>query len=68
VCLTLYTYSPALRPAFNAENAFISVGAAPLVMVAVMLLSMPVAVGVETTASLDVLEMDRPVRNGVFKS
>jgi hypothetical protein len=37
-------------------------------MVAVMLLSMPVAVGVEITASLDVLEMDKPVSSGVFKS
>lgn len=68
MCLIPCVYSPALRLAFNAESAFISVVAAPLAMVAVTLLSMPVAVGVEITASLDVLEMDRPVSSGVFKS
>ncbi|KAF5237892.1 hypothetical protein FAUST_5844 [Fusarium austroamericanum] len=57
-----------VRPAFNAESAFTSVVAAPLVMVVAMLLSMEVAAGVEITASLDALEMDRPVNSGVSKS
>lgn len=37
-------------------------------MVVAMVLSMPVAAGAEITASLDALEMDRPVNSGVSKS
>lgn len=54
-------------PAFSAESAFTSVVVAPLVMVVAMVLSMPVAAGAEITVSLDVLEMDRPVKRGVSK-
>ncbi|KAJ4267549.1 hypothetical protein NW762_003656 [Fusarium torreyae] len=56
-----------VRLAFNAESVFISVVAAPLETVAAMHRSMLVAVGVETTASLVVLEMDRLVSSGVSK-
>jgi hypothetical protein len=59
--------SPVPRLAFNAESVFISVVAAPLVMEAAMLLSMLVVAGVEITASLDVLVMDRLVSSGVSK-
>ncbi|CAF3488688.1 unnamed protein product [Fusarium graminearum] len=56
------------RPVFNAESAFTSVVAVPSVMVVAMVLSMPVAAGVEITASPDALEMDGPVNSGVSKS
>lgn len=55
MCLILCTNSPALSLSFYAESAFLSVVAASLVAVVVVLLSMPVAVGVETTVSLDAL-------------
>ncbi|CAG1973064.1 unnamed protein product [Fusarium graminearum] len=57
-----------VRPVFNAESTFTSVVAVPSVMVVAMVLSMPVAAGAEITASLDALEMDRPVNSGVSKS
>ncbi|KAM0199647.1 hypothetical protein ACHAQI_012021 [Fusarium lateritium] len=49
------------------KSVFISVVDALSVMEAAMLLSMRVAVGVEITASLDALEMDRHVSSGVSK-